>query len=423
MRVLLVSGNREEINMVSLPLGLALVAEAARLAGHEVRMLDLLGVEDPGPLLAGSIAEHGPEVIGLSVRNIDDQNMAAPRLLLDQVREVVEVCRRHSRAPIVAGGAGYSIFPDSALSYLGADMGLAGDGEDAFPALLARLAQGGDPAGVPGLWLPGHGLTAPRAFPRDLDRVPLAAAARWFGQARRADLWLPVQSRRGCPMACSYCSTPVIEGKAIRRRSVSSFTQGLAELMATGYGQFYFTDNVFNLPPGHALELCRALARLDPKPRWRCILYPGGLKPELVEAMAGAGCVEASLGFESGSRPVLRGLGKRFALEEVRSARALLAGQGIRCMGFLLLGGPGETRASVEESLAFAESLKLDMLKLTIGIRIYPGTDLARLAVAQGMIPPEDSLLLPRFYLEPGLNGWLKEKLAAWRAGRPHWVM
>ena len=82
-------------------------------------------------------------------------------------------------------------------------------------------------------------------------------------------------------------------------------------------------------------------------------------------------------------------------------------------MGFLLLGGPGETRESVEESLAFARSLRLDDLRITVGIRIYPGTPLAKRAVAEGMIASEDDLLRPSFYLAPGLEPWIHARVAA----------
>jgi hypothetical protein len=91
-------------------------------------------------------------------------------------------------------------------------------------------------------------------------------------------------------------------------------------------------------------------------------------------------------------------------------------------MGFLLLGGPGETRKSVEESLGFADALKLEALKITIGIRIYPHTALARIARSQGVITPEDDLLFPRFYLVRGLEDWLRETVGHWMAERPHWV-
>ena len=92
-------------------------------------------------------------------------------------------------------------------------------------------------------------------------------------------------------------------------------------------------------------------------------------------------------------------------------------------MGFLLLGGPGETRESVEESLTFADSLKLDSLKITEGIRIYPHTGLAKRSVEEGIIPSEEDLLFPRFYLAKNLEGWLPETLRCWMVARPHWVI
>jgi radical SAM superfamily enzyme YgiQ (UPF0313 family) len=129
--------------------------------------------------------------------------------------------------------------------------------------------------------------------------------------------------------------------------------------------------------------------------------------------MARAGCVEVSLGFESGALAVLREMNKRFTPPDVLATSDLLARYGIRRMGFLLLGGPGETRESVAESLAFAGSLGLDDLRTTIGIRIYPGTPLARRAVAEGVVAPDDPLLEPRFYLAPGLEPWIHARVAA----------
>lgn len=91
-------------------------------------------------------------------------------------------------------------------------------------------------------------------------------------------------------------------------------------------------------------------------------------------------------------------------------------------MGFLLLGGPGETRETVEESLSFVDSLDLESVKVTIGIRIYPGTAVARTAVSEGLLDRDDRLLIPRFYLVPGLREWLPETVSRWLAGRPHWT-
>jgi radical SAM superfamily enzyme YgiQ (UPF0313 family) len=122
--------------------------------------------------------------------------------------------------------------------------------------------------------------------------------------------------------------------------------------------------------------------------------------------------VEASLGFESGSEQILRYINKHFSPGEVRRGTDLLATHGIRRMGFLLLGGPGETPETAAHSLAFARSLGLDALKITVGIRIYPGTPLARRALSEGVIQPGDDLLEPRFYLAPGLEPWIHGAVA-----------
>ena len=157
MRVLLVSANTESINMPVIPVGLAAVAAATRNAGHRVELIDLLSVRDTGTAIKEAVVGFQPEVIGISIRNIDDQKMAPPNLLLDQVKPVMSECRRFSEAPIVLGGAGYSIFPESVLSYLGADMGIQGEGEIAFPALLALMERKADPSRTPGLFLPKRG--------------------------------------------------------------------------------------------------------------------------------------------------------------------------------------------------------------------------------------------------------------------------
>jgi radical SAM superfamily enzyme YgiQ (UPF0313 family) len=139
--------------------------------------------------------------------------------------------------------------------------------------------------------------------------------------------------------------------------------------------------------------------------------------------MAAAGCKEVSLGFESGSPEILHVMNKRFDPDNVRQARELFARHNIAVMGFLLLGGPLETKKTAEESLAFAESLNLDLLKVSVGIRIYPETALARSAVEDGIITADDNLLLPRFYMVPGLEDWLRETVQARAAGRPNWLV
>jgi radical SAM superfamily enzyme YgiQ (UPF0313 family) len=413
MRVLLISANTERINMTVLPLGLALVAAATRRHGHEVSYLDLLAAEDTEAAIAGAVAGAVPQVIGVSVRNVDDQQMDDPAFLLDGASEVVAACRRLSSAPIVVGGAGYSIFADAALVELGADYGVRGEGEEVFPQLVDCLQQGADPGRLPGVHRPGQAARPP-CHAADLGQLPPPAEELW-AEADLDDpgLWMPVQSRRGCPLDCSYCATGLIEGRRIRTRPPERVFEDVARLAHAGATRLQLVDSIFNLPPSYAIDLCQRLASLSLPLQWRAILYPHQVSPQLVAAMARAGCVEVSLGFESGNEQMLQRLNKRFTCDELRQISAMLADAGIRRFGFLLLGAPGETRSSVTESLDFAEDLDLETVRVTVGIRIYPETPLAETAAAEGLIKPGEDLLRPSFYLAPDVEGWIDEVVAA----------
>jgi len=423
MKVLLISANTETINMPTLPLGLASVAAATQKAGHVVTTVDLMAERDAPSVLNGTVEEFRPDLIGISIRNVDDQNMENPRFLLNPVKDIVAVCRRLSGATIVLGGAGYSIFPESVLTFLGADMGIQGEGEATFPELIERIEGGADISGVPGLYLRGYGLGCERTFVKDLDLLPLPQADFLPLPPRKDELWIPVQTRRGCPLSCSYCSTGEIEGRTLRRRSPDIVVEWIVQWRKAGVHQFYFVDNTFNLPASYAKEICRKLIDRDLNIRWWSILYPKGVDKELVAYLARAGCEQVSIGFESGSEQILKSMNKKFTLEEVRQISEMLSEYGIRRMGFLLLGSPSETRESVEKSLLFADSLKLDSMKVTAGVRIYPHTSLAKKAIEEGIIAPHDELLFPRFYLAKGLEDWLPKTLKSWAATRPHWMI
>ncbi len=410
--------------MPTLPMGLGYVAESARAAGHTVFFLDLMASQQPLEVLEARIDAFSPDVIGISIRNIDDQSRQSPRFLLEETLQVVSRCKSRCRAPVVLGGAGYSIFPQAALEYLGADLGIQGEGEISFVRLLERLAAGQSLEDVPGLYRRGAKSGAARVFERNLDRLPLCDPNLFDARlSRNPSYFLPIQTRRGCPLRCSYCSTSHIEGSLIRKRSPDRVIKELARWRRAGFRRVFFVDNTFNLPVSYARRLCDQMVadRLDLS--WRCILYPGRITVDLVTAMARAGCREVSLGFESGSQEMLDRMHKRFTTDDIRRAVRMLADAGIAGMGFLLLGGPGETHQSVMESLTFADTLNLDAVKITAGIRIYPHTDLARIAVRQGCVRPDDDLLQPRFYLRDNLDGWLQETITAWSEERPHWIV
>ena len=139
--------------------------------------------------------------------------------------------------------------------------------------------------------------------------------------------------------------------------------------------------------------------------------------------MAKAGFREVSLGFESGADTILRNFNKRFSLDDVRRISGLFKKEGVFQMGFLLLGGPGENKETVLQSLEFVDDLSLDLIKISVGIRIYPGTPLADQAIIEGKIKSHEQLLLPEFYVVDDIKDWICETVGKWAKDRPNWMI
>jgi radical SAM superfamily enzyme YgiQ (UPF0313 family) len=412
-RVLLVSTNTVTAPYPVPPLGLCLVAESIKQR-CQVRLHD--GLTDRGASLGSLCRELEPDLVGVGIRNLDELVMHRPHSYLPEiVAQFVAPLRAATTAPIVLGGSGYSLFPEAILEATGADYGIVGEGERSFPALLDALEQGGDAGTIPGVVVAralGTGAAPIGARPP----TPLAGSA--MGSSN-IDQWLdyspyrergsyPVQTKRGCPHECIYCTYPGLEGSACRVRQPAAIVDEIAQAHERlGDVGFEIVDSTFNDPPGHAEAVCREIIRRGLAVRLRTMgVNPRGVTGELVVLMRRAGFAQIDCTPDSASAPVIAALRKNFTLEElVRSARAVRAAD-MPTMWFFLFGGPGETEQTFAESLAFVdrEILPDDMVYMAVGLRIYPRTRLHDIALADGALAPHESLLEPRFYLSPTLG-------------------
>ena len=255
-RVLLVSTNTVTAPYPVPPLGLCLVAQS--LADRfEVRVLD--GLADGGAGLPELVRDFAPDYVGVGIRNLDELVMQQPRSYVSDIRErFVTPLRAHSDAPIILGGAGFSIFPDELMDVMAADWGVVGEGEQAMPALLDALDRGADPRTIAGVTLPARARAA--APPLGLRRgEPLPGAAIGFSNL---DRWVnfslyrergaySLQTKRGCPRECIYCTYPTIEGCHARRRAPEVVVDEIAQAQSRlGDVTFELVDSTFNDPPG-----------------------------------------------------------------------------------------------------------------------------------------------------------------------------
>jgi radical SAM superfamily enzyme YgiQ (UPF0313 family) len=409
------------------PIGLAFIATATQKAGHEVKFINLMDEHDRLTLLGSAIKDFNPDIIGISVRNVDNQAIDKPKFLLDAVKHIVQDCRKQSDAPVVLGGGGYTLYPQSILEYLDADMGIQGQGENAFVDLLDQIKTNAEALDVSGLYLRRTGLIKKPAITKNLDEctIPSPSDHPWIPSSALEDkgAWIPFQTRRGCPMNCSYCPNTVIEGRIARKQKIDHVMEALGKYVRAGYSRFIFVDNTFNFPQSYAEELCSRIITQGLKIKWFSTIYPIEIDENLIEKMALAGCIGVSIGFESGSDKILKNMNKKFSIENVRRTSALAKKHGISRMGFLLLGGPGETKDTVNKSLDFADELNLESMIITRGIRIYPNTPLAETSVKENVIRSDDDLLFPKFYMEKGLGEWLKEAVEHRAKEHPNWIL
>jgi radical SAM superfamily enzyme YgiQ (UPF0313 family) len=399
---------------------------------HEVRVLDFMFAADPLEQVRRAVAEFAPEIIALSVRNIDNQDSRNPESFIGEIKNLVNLLRKLSAAPIVVGGAGFSIMPRQFMEYLGADFGIAGEGEGAFREFLAALEGSRDWETVSGLvWRDGEDWRLnPVQRVADLKSLP-PPALEYFtpdlyqeavGSAKLPGM-APVQTRRGCPMKCIYCTTPLLEGRLFRSWEPAQVASWLAAWHEKwGITRFYFVDNLFNCPPSYAKSLCRAIIDLKLPLEWGALINPSAPDRELFQLMRQAGGGFMQVGNESGSELVLANLGKGFGRRQVELTFRILEEEGIAYSCFLLLGGPGETPDTVQESVALLEQYHPQLVNLTVGVRIYPGLALHQTALEEGVVIPGDNLLQPRFYLSAAIEGWIWDYLAGVMARHPHWI-
>jgi len=430
MKVLLVATNRESSPYPVAPLGALCVAAAARAAGHDVKFLDMGLARSPEAELQQALDRGGFQAVAFGIRNLDNCWLFAPRLYFDDVRRLAEIVRRSFKGPLILGGTGFSVSPQGWMQRLDADCGVIGEGERAFPEILARLESVRSLEGIDGvITAPKHRTSAAIVLPtktiEQMSELPAPAhdLCRYAHYVKRGG-FVSVQTKRGCPFKCIYCIYPQLEGKRYRLRSPEAVAQEVEDVaVRSKVRHFFFVDSVFNDPHGHALAICDALRRRKLPVRWSAFCNPTGFDAELARAMKAAGCEAVEFGQDSASDKMLAALDKPFDQEDTRVALQAAHDAGLPFAIYLLFGGPGETWADVEETQNFLNKCApAHAVFATYGIRVYEGTPMAEIARQEGQIKPDRDLFEPAYYLSPALAGQTAEKLDRIARRCPAWT-
>jgi radical SAM superfamily enzyme YgiQ (UPF0313 family) len=361
MKVAFVSGNRDQLPDAVIPLGILYVM-AATAGRHESLLVDLCFEDRPLDALASRLGDFDPDVVAVGMRNIQNADYSGVGHSLDHYRDVVAGIRSVTCAPIVLGGSGFSVMPRELMRVLRPDYGISGEGERALPELLDAIAGGEGFDRIGNLHrFRGEELIStppPRAF-LDMDR--LAKPDRTLADRRYYERFGidSLQTKRGCPLRCDYCTYPIIEGRVGRARDPRRVAEEMEELFeqAPPPAHVFVVDSVFNLPKSHAKAVCREIIARRVGLPWTCYANPLGFDAELAELMAAAGCAGMEVGADSGSDEVLMRLRKGFDTGQIRRLHELAFAAGLRDCHTFILGTLGEELDDVKRTLDFVVDL------------------------------------------------------------------
>lgn len=414
MKILLVNTNRMKPAVA--PIGLDYLADTLVAAGHEPRLLDLCFSENAPSDIASVIRNFDPGLIGVSVRNTDECYMSGA-FFLPFVKEVVDCLRKHSAAPIVMGGVGFSVMPEAVMRFCRPNYGIAGEGEQSFARLAKTLQMRSGVEVVPNLlyWDRSNLRRSAAAFDL-LDDLPRTRSfvdnARYFREGGQAGF----ETKRGCDMKCVYCADPISKGRHVRPRSPKLVVDELKALLAQGIDHFHTCDCEFNIPGDHAKDVCRAIIEsgIADRIRWYayCSILP--FDEEMADLFKRAGCAGVDFGADSGNDDMLRRLGREFRSDDLVRTADLCHKHGIPFMYDLLIGSPGDTRETVRETIDLMRRIDADCVGLSMGVRIYDGTATAEYVRSQGDLASNPDIygakhnnpdfLMPVFYVSPDLG-------------------
>jgi radical SAM superfamily enzyme YgiQ (UPF0313 family) len=414
-KMILVSANRHKEPYPVYPLGISYLQSflASNMPDLKTYLFDFMTGSDDDYIQF--LKKIRPDFVGISLRNIDDVNIYRQESFIAHYKQIINNTREFSESVIIIGGAGFSIYPELLFKTLNPDFGICGEGELSLHKLISALENNQDYKNIEGLlYMEDNGLIINKRV--TYNSTPLLT----FDDSLTDFYWqssgmLNIQTKRGCPYKCIYCTYPLIEGSKVRTLDPDQIIKTLSDLYNNKKIDYvFFTDSIFNM------ELAELLISADLKIRWGGYFNFLNLDLKLLQKFKLAGLNHIEFGTESLSDTILKKYGKPFTVSDILRISGFCNQMEIDYAHFLILGGYGETEKTLAETFENSKKIGKTVFFPFIGMRIYPGTLLHRIAIAENIVKEDDPLLVPEYYVSKDIDiSSLKEK--AKKTGR-QWI-
>lgn len=386
MKILLVSVNQEHFPEPVFPLGAVYVADSLMKKNITVHLFDLGTKRFPNRSLMNEVLTFKPDIIGISLRNIDNAAYPHVKSYLNGYKLIVDKIKSLTKSPVILGGSVISIFPKEIMKVLDVDRVVIGEGEGIdFLEKKDKICK-------------GYAHIANVAFPKDIKKIfPDFDYYKTIG----------IQTARGCPNKCIYCTYPIIEGSNYRFRQPEMVAHEL-EFLSKFYNKrsFFIVDSSFNNDESHMERVLKEIIKRNLKINFSCYLQPKMDDLSLFSLLKEAGSVGVDFGTDSGSTTVLKSLAKNFDDKDIIKVSEACKRNGIDFCHSLIFGGPKEDVKTINETIKLMDYVSPTAVIAMTGVRIYPGTALEKIAINEGILEANSSLIEPIFYfgnLKPNL--------------------
>ncbi len=383
-----------EYRVAMLPLGLLCCASALEKSGYRVSIIDqsadpqwktkLLSDVNKKPIAFGITCMTGPQIM---------HALAVCKLVRDRCPDI----------PIIWGGVHASLLPEQTLENQLVDIAVVGEGEDTLPELIEALKAKTPLQQVRGIAFREDGqyvFTGTRPFINLDTQPPLALHLVNVNRYREHMLGrhhIHMHTSRGCTFECAFCWDPVVHKRIFRKMDPPKVLESIHRIVSEyGIRGFLFHDDNFFLDLAWARSVIEGIVRFDLDLSLGKLFIRADtlcrMDDEFLKLLVRAGVKRLVMGVESGSQRINDLLKKHITLDQVLEANRKLLPYPIHPAFMFMMGIPTETSEEVAQSIRFADRLITENPKATRTFNLYmpyPGTELFKFAVQNGLREPE----------------------------------
>jgi len=345
------------------PLGPAYAAAILEKVGHKVMLIDAKALKLSKEETLKKVVKFKPDLMAFMLTTY----------MFHQTLDWIKYLKKRVDVPVICGGLNLAYYPKETLTHKEIDFGIIGSARESLPKLVEAIENKKDFSDIKGICYRKNKkiiVNMPDSFHDEIDKLPFPARhllpnEKYYQFISKKKNFTIILTAKACPFKCPFCP---IGRMPYSERKVENVIKEIEECYKKyNVREIDFFTPTFTVNKKFVFEFCDELRKLRKKGikiDWSCRSRIDTINEEMLKEMASVGCKRIYYGIESGNPKILKNIHKDIHLEQIKKTIELTQKYGIKALGFFMVGNPGETKESVENTIRFAKSLNLDYVQV-----------------------------------------------------------